>query len=237
VIPLSDEPRPEGFTPFVGYGLILLNIVAYGVTTAQVDGWEERSELFLRWGFAPAEFDLLTLVTSMFIHANPLHLLGNMLFLWIFCVNVEWCLGRVGFLAAYLLTGIAGSLAYWAASADPEIPVVGASGAISGILGIYLVAFPTNRIRVVWLFFGGGTGGTVPAWLAMVVWFGWHDAVPLMTGSGSDDGVAHWAHLGAFAAGVGLSFVLKGWIAAREGREGAAEAQAVAGTWEKYLKR
>ena len=237
MIPLSDEPRPEGFTPFVGYGLILLNIAAYGLTTAQADGFDERWAMFHRWGFTPAEFGPLTLVTSMFVHANPLHLFGNMLFLWIFCVNVEWCLGRVGFLAAYLVTGIAGSLAYWAGTDDPEIPVIGASGAVSGILGIYLVAFPTNRIRVVWLFFGGGTGGTIPAWLAMVVWFGWHDGVPLLTGAGSVDGVAHWAHLGAFAAGVAFSFVLKRWIAARDGRERPANSRPVAGTWEKYLKR
>src|SRR5205814_7773451 len=101
-------------------------------------------------------------------------------------------------------------------AADPQVPAFGASGAISGVLGVYLVAFPRNRIRVLgW----GGFHPRIPAWVAMIVWFGWQDLVPVVTGSASGDGVAHWAHLGAFACGVALSFVLKGWIAARDGRE------------------
>lgn len=233
MIPLSDEPRPEGYTPWVGWGLIVVNFVVYGLTTAQVDGLAARQELWHRWGFVPADFDVMTLVTSMFLHSGPLHLIGNMLYLWIFSVNVEWCLGHVGFAAAYLLTGIVGALAFWATAENPQVPMVGASGAISGVLGIYLVAFPRNRIRVAW----GGFMPVVPAWVAMIVWFGLQDLLPVVTGSAARDGVAHWVHLGAFACGVVLSFVLKGWIAGRDGRTTPKAARSVAGTWEKYLKR
>jgi membrane associated rhomboid family serine protease len=234
VLPLSDEPRPEGYTPFVGWGVILLEFVVYGLTTAQAPGLEERLELWHRWAFTPAEFDVVTLFTSMFLHANPVHLVGNMLYLWIFSVNVEWCLGHVGFAAFYVLTGVAGTLVYAATADDPTIPVLGASGAISGVLGVYLVAFPRNRIRILWW---GGATAMIPAWAAMIVWFGWQDLVPIVTGSAAGDGVGHWAHLGAFACGTALAFVLKRWIAARDGRPAPAPSRAAAGTWEKYLKR
>src|SRR5881394_3291711 len=98
VIPICDEPRPDDHIPWVGYGLILVNLVVYGLTFGLADDLDAKIAIARGWGLRPASFDPITLVTSQFLHVGPSHLIGNMLFLWIFCENVEWCLGHVGFL-------------------------------------------------------------------------------------------------------------------------------------------
>ena len=148
----------------------------------------------------------LTILTAMFLHASTLHLVGNMLFLWIFGDNVEEVLGTLRYLLAYLGFGIAGSVAQVAAAPDSLIPTLGASGAIAGVMGAYIVWFPHNRVRV--LFFNFLT--EMPAFLVIGAWI----LIQIAGGYGSIGhlgevgGVAYLAHIGGAAAGlvVGLLF-------------------------------
>ena len=149
----------------------------------------------------------LTLLTAMFLHASPLHLAGNMLFLWIFGDNVEEVLGTFRYVLAYLGFGLAGSFAQIAASTDSLIPTLGASGAIAGVMGAYIIWFPHNRVRV--LFFNFLT--EMPAYLVIGVWI----LIQIAGGYGSIDqlgevgGVAYLAHIGGAAAGLGVGIFFR----------------------------
>jgi membrane associated rhomboid family serine protease len=148
----------------------------------------------------------LTLVTSMFMHGGLLHLAGNMLFLWVFGDNVEHRLGPLIFIAFYLLTGVAGALAQIMVNPDSVIPMLGASGAISGVLGAYLVLFPGNRV----LFFVFRFLVRLPAWVAIGLWaaFQFIGGFTLVGGEAAG-GVAYMAHIGGFLAGVLAGFVFR----------------------------
>ena len=145
---------------------------------------------------------VFTILTAMFLHASPLHLAGNMLFLWIFGDNVEEVLGTVRYVLAYLACGIAGSLAQILAAPDSLIPTLGASGAIAGVMGAYIIWFPHNRVRV--LFFNFLT--EMPAYLVIGAWI----LIQIAGGYGSIGhlgevgGVAYLAHIGGAAAGMGM---------------------------------
>jgi len=156
--------------------------------------------------FRPAAPTLAGLFVSMFLHAGLMHLAGNMLFLWIYGDNVEYRLGSVRYLGAYLVTGIAATCAHWATAPDSPLPVIGASGAISGILGFYFLWFPQNIVRLLWLlppFLGRVI--EVPARLVLGFYLVADNLLPfLIAGEGS--GVAHGAHIGGFLAGLGLAW-------------------------------
>ncbi len=155
------------------------------------------------YGFRPSDWSIADLFSSMFMHAGFAHLAGNMLFLWIYGDNVEHRLGRLWYLAAYLGTGVAATLTFaaWEGFASP-VPLVGASGAISGVLGLYFVSFPRNVVRmfVVLLPFFINTI-VLPAWVVLGVYVLFDNLVPLLF-SGSATGVAYGAHLGGFVAGM-----------------------------------
>lgn len=155
---------------------------------------------------APVPFPVwLTLFTAMFLHGDPLHLAGNMLFLWIYGDNVEEVLGEIRYLLVYLTCGLAGSLCQIVAAPDSLIPTLGASGAIAGVMGMYVVWFPYNRVRV--LIFRVIT--ELPAILVIGVWI----ALQLFQGFGTlgqvgvTGGVAYLAHVGGAAAGIAAAFV------------------------------
>jgi membrane associated rhomboid family serine protease len=147
----------------------------------------------------------LTLISAMFLHGSPLHLAGNMLYLWIFGDNVEEVLGSVRYVLVYLLCGLTGSLAQIAAAPDSLIPTLGASGAIAGVMGMYLIWFPYHRVRV--LVFRLIT--EVPAviviglWIVMQIWYGAGSLGRL----GEVGGVAYLAHVGGAGCGVAAAFV------------------------------
>ncbi|HET6381447.1 MAG TPA: rhomboid family intramembrane serine protease [candidate division Zixibacteria bacterium] len=145
----------------------------------------------------------LTLLTSMFMHGDWLHLGGNMLFLWIFGDNIEHRAGRVLYLVAYLAAGLVGSLAQILSTPDSPIPTLGASGAISGVLGAYLVLFPRNRVTAIIFRFIT----QVPAVVAIGLWIAFQVLATFLSDP-TVGGVAYWAHIGGFAAGVvaGLLF-------------------------------
>ena len=209
MLPIGDDNTGRRITPVVTYILIALNVLFFLV---EMSGGEAFIQ---RWAFVPRRFladpagDFLTLFTAMFMHAGWLHLLGNMLYLWIFGDNVEDRFGHAKFLIFYLVCGIAATFAQLAFSADSAVPNLGASGAVAGVLGAYLLLYPRGRVHVMM------GRGVVPAPALMVIglWF----VLQLFSGIGSvssaaDDqgGVAYMAHIGGFVMGFLLTFVLRG---------------------------
>jgi membrane associated rhomboid family serine protease len=177
-------------------------------------------DIFLtQWGYRPAHPSVIALFTSMFLHGGWLHLIGNMLFLWIYGDNVEHRLGRVGYLAAYLVTGVLAALSYGAflSGSAGDTPMVGASGAISGVLGFYFLWFPRNKVRLLVLLFpffvfDWLVGARIVLGFYLIV----ENLLPLLLiPAGAGGGVAHGAHLGGFVAGLGAAFLADRWAALR----------------------
>lgn len=159
-------------------------------------------------GFRPAAPSLWGLLVSMFLHANLLHLFGNMLFLWIYGDNVEHRLGIFTYTVAYLATGVAATLFHALFAMGSDLPLIGASGAISGVLGFYLVWFPRNRVRLlVFLFPILIQRIEVPARFVLWLYLIADNLIPFLMGIGSaaGGGVAHGAHIGGFVAGYALA--------------------------------
>ena len=168
-------------------------VLALGAIPAVVFGSRELApDLVL----VPAS---VTLVTSMFLHGGWMHLLGNMMFLWIFGDNVEDSMGHLRFLVFYLVCGVVAALAHAGLNADSIVPMVGASGAISGVLGAYLVLHPKTQVLVLFMFMVT----RLPAYVVLGLWIGLQVFNASMAG-GSGGGTAWWAHIGGFIAGAAL---------------------------------
>jgi len=208
MIPVGDDNTSRRIQPVVTYALIALNVLFFFVELMGGDAFIET------WAFIPSRFlanpggDFLTIFTSMFMHAGWLHIGGNMLYLWIFGDNVEDRFGHLRYLGFYLLCGIAATFAQLAFSMGSSIPNLGASGAIAGVLGAYIVLFPRRNVRVM---VGSGVS-QMPALIVIGLWF----VLQLFSGIGSiaetadTGGVAYMAHIGGFVAGVVLAFILRG---------------------------
>ena len=215
MFPIGDENQ-AGRTPLVTWALIGLNALAFFLELSQ--GSERALQTFVTaWGVVPREYstgqDLppgiplpfwSTLVTSMFLHGGWAHLGGNMLYLWIFGDNLERLMGHARYAVFYLVTGIAAGLAHIVFNSGSTIPSVGASGAISGILGGYMLLFPRNRVKVL----TRGGVAHVPAFVMLGLWI----VIQFLSGVGSmarteqteGGGVAYMAHIGGFVAGLVL---------------------------------
>jgi membrane associated rhomboid family serine protease len=235
VLPLGDLEKTR-IIPLATYVLIALNVVVYliqldkglGFTTAlAATPFEITHGLDITQPFAvpqapagdqppgpraiphaPAPVPvLMTLLTSLFLHGSPLHLAGNMLFLWIFGDNVEEVLGTLRYLLVYLACGVMGTLAQIAASPESMIPTLGASGAIAGVMGAYLVWFPHNQLRV--LVFRFIT--VMPAvlviglWILLQVWLGFGS----FGAPGEGGGVAYLAHVGGAVTGIFVAYLFR----------------------------
>ncbi len=212
MFPIRDH-NPSGRTPYVTWALIAANVAIFLLywpfLTTEIEAWQ----FFVTWGVTPLRVvhgeGLHTLVTSMFLHGGWMHLLGNMLFLFIFGDNLEEALGHVGFLAAYLAAGLAAAGLQIAADPRSMVPMVGASGAIAGVLGGYLLLFPKARVDVLLIFVVFFRIIPVPAWIVLGLWFGLQIVGGLNTPSDAG-GVAYWAHAGGFVAGILLTLPL--WL-------------------------
>ena len=208
MFPIGDDNSSRRTVPVVTYALIALNLVFF---FAELNGGDAFIQ---QWAFVPRRFlanpggDFPTLFTSMFMHAGWLHLLGNMLYLWIFGDNVEDRFGHVKFTIFYLLCGIAATFAQLAFSSGSNIPNLGASGAIAGVLGAYILLFPKTRVNVL---MGRGVI-PMPALAVIGLWI----VLQFVSGIGSisntaeTGGVAYMAHIGGFIAGFVLTFFLRG---------------------------
>lgn len=200
MIPIGDDNSTRRSVPVVTYLLVAANIFVF--LLEQIGG----DNFVYTWSFTPSYFlanpgvEWITIFTSMFLHASWLHILGNMLYLWIFGDNVEDRMGHFRFLIFYLLCGVVASLTqlFFTAATDLSVPTLGASGAIAGVLASYLVLFPRQRVRVfvlAWII-------PLPSLVVIGLWF------LLQIGSqmsAASDGVAYMAHIGGFIAGLLLT--------------------------------
>jgi membrane associated rhomboid family serine protease len=221
VIPLRDL-NPTRTTPFITVGLIAANILVF---LFQVSLATRQQNLFVL-AYATTPFEIthgvdidpkigfpvyLTIFTAMFMHGGWLHIIGNMLYLWIFGNNVEDRFGHIRFLLIYLAWGVAAAFAQILVEPNSRIPALGASGAIAGVLGAYLVIFPTARVDV--LVFLGYFGSTVrlPAMLVVGGWIllQFFSGFASVTGAEVDGGVAYFAHIGGAIAGVAVGLIYR----------------------------
>ncbi len=152
------------------------------------------------------QINLITPLTSMFLHGGWMHLLGNALFLWVFGNNIEDSMGRFRFLVFYVLCGLVAAGAQVLTSPGSPVPMVGASGAISGVMGAYLVLYPRVPVRMLFFFFIFVRIIALPAWVVLLWWFGLQllSGLPALSSIEASSGVAFWAHIGGFVAGVVL---------------------------------
>mgnify|MGYP005842167169 CR=1 FL=1 len=207
MIPIRDH-NPSGTTPYVTWALMAANILVFLGYWPLFSDPRALNAFFYDWAMIPAlvtrEGAYLNMMTSMFMHGGLIHLAGNMLFLWIFGDNMEDEMGHLGFLGFYLACGIAAALAQVMAAPWSTVPMVGASGAIAGVMGGYLLLFPLARVDILVIIIFLVQIITIPAWLMLALWF----AFQLIGGVGMDaaaGGVAYWAHAGGFLAGVVLT--------------------------------
>ncbi len=209
IFPIGDDNIIGGHRPLVAYSLLAINVAVF---IFQITLNPDQIDTFLtEMGSIPDEIsrgqDLFTLLTSMFLHGGLMHLIGNMLFLWIFADNIEAIVGSKLFLLFYILGGLFASGVHIFTDIDSLIPVVGASGAISAVMGAYLIMFPKSRIKV-WFII---KKIYIPAIAFLGLWFlqqllsGIGNVAP--TSAESSGGVAWWAHIGGFVYGV-----LAGWF-------------------------
>lgn len=165
--------------------------------------------LVFSYGFRPADFSLVSLLVSLFLHGGFFHLAGNMLFLYIFGDNVEYRLGPVRYLCAYLGCGVLATLFFAVFALDSQVPLIGASGAIFGVLGSYFVWFPKNRVRCfLFLFPFITTNIYLPARLVLGFYLVIDNVLPFIVTGSAESGIAHGAHIGGFIGGVGLAGLL-----------------------------
>ncbi|NBC09336.1 MAG: rhomboid family intramembrane serine protease [Bacteroidetes bacterium] len=198
LLPIGDDQVKGGYYPLFSYSFIALNVLAF-VYQLQSPGM-----LVAEYAAVPAEImqgqHLWTLFTSMFMHGSFGHIFGNMLFMWVFADNIEATIGNFRFFIFYFLGGLAAHAAHIWFNLDSAVPTVGASGALSAVMGAYLVMFPSSRIKL-WFFF---LIFRVPAFLflGIWIWMQWSSGWASLQVESSGGGTAWWAHIGGFVFGV-----------------------------------
>ena len=208
MIPLRSSERIYSPTTVTAV-LIGINVLIFIYQFALSPG--ELNRLVMDWGIVPDQLNLTSLFTSMFLHGGWSHLLGNMLFLWVFGRNLEDLVGSGRFAGFYVLSGVAAGIVHVIASPYSRVPTIGASGAIAAVMGAYLIKFPKSYIDTLfWFIFV--TRLSIPAPYFLIYWFG----VQFLNGLGSlsevdytGGGVAWFAHIGGFVAGMGLIMLFR----------------------------
>jgi len=216
MIPLRDD-QPSFSTPFINYFLIAVNLLVYlWEFSVGLDSPRHLNAFVMQFGLVPhhvlavlaahsrvsSAAAIVPVFTSMFLHASFMHVAGNMLFLWIFGDNVEDFLGHIKYVLFYFASGIAAASAQILLDPSSRLPTIGASGAIAGVMGAYFILYPRARV-LVWfppIFFFH-----VPAWLMLGYWFLYQffsGTVTVIAETAQQGGIAFWAHIGGFAAGV-----------------------------------
>ena len=207
MLPIRDH-NPSGRTPYVTYALIAINVIIFASFNVPLGESRALNVFFTEWGMIPAFITdgerLYTLVSSQFLHGGYMHIAGNMLFLWIFGDNMEDEMGHIGFLIFYLLSGAFAALAQWVVDPHSLVTTIGASGAIAGVMGGYLLLFPKAKVDILLILIIFFRIFPIPAWIMLGLWF------LLQVGNGvvsNPDlgGVAYWAHAGGFVVGLVLT--------------------------------
>ena len=207
MIPIGDDDTSRRTAPLITYALIALNVLFFLVELNGGDAF------VMKWAFVPSRFvaapigDAPTLVTSMFMHAGWLHLGGNMLYLWVFGDNVEDRIGHARYAIFYVVCGLAATCAQLAFSLGSLVPNLGASGAVAGVLGSYILLFPQGKVRVL----QGQRVMQMPALIVIGIWIvlQFFSGIGSIGGAAESGGVAYMAHIGGFVAGFVLTFVLR----------------------------
>ena len=208
MFPIRDT-QPSYSKPVVTVFLIVINLLVF-LYEFSLDGYSQN-EFVATYALVPEHFQFINILTSMFLHGGWMHVLGNMWFLWIFGDNIEDILGHGKYLVFYLVCGMAAALGQMIIDPFSRVPMVGASGAIAGVMGAYLIKFPRSRILTFAFIFFFVWTFEVPAWLMLIYWFG----IQLLSGVGSisytqasQGGTAFFAHVGGFVAGIILIRVM-----------------------------
>ena len=194
-------------TPYVTYGLIILNCLIFFSYWDDLSSYPRMSEIYGTWALTPIRinygYGYETLITSAFLHGGIMHLVGNMLFLHIYGDNLEDEMGHIKFLIFYLLCAVSAGIVQIISAPLSEIPVVGASGAVAGVMGGYLLLYPKAKIDVLLILLIYFRVFSVSAWIVLGIWFG----LQLLNGAlvtSATAGVAYWAHVGGFITGFAL---------------------------------
>lgn len=206
MFPIRDH-NPSGKTPYVTYALIAANIAIFLFMLPLYGNDRALMQFYWEWALIPAKEGWTGYFTSQFLHSGFMHIAGNMLFLWIFGDNMEEEFGHIPFLGFYLASGVAAGLAQTMADPNSTIPMVGASGAIAGVMGGYLLMFPKARVDVLVVIVVFFRIFPIPAWIVLGIWFG----IQLFSGASTaaeGGGVAYWAHAGGFVAGLLMTLPL-----------------------------
>ncbi|MGD2200712.1 MAG: rhomboid family intramembrane serine protease [Candidatus Bathyarchaeota archaeon] len=207
MFPLGDE-NPTRIRPIINWTIILVStaIFLWQITP----GYPHFIDTLYTYGVTPTQIlrgqNTHTLITNIFLHGSWPHLIGNMLFLWIFGDNIEDCCGHLRYLTFYITTGITAAILWTFTATQSPYPAVGASGAISGVLGAYFVLFPTAKIRTL---MGIGLLWRViklPAYTMIGLWFAYQLILATFL---RDTGVAYWAHIGGFIAGIAIARIIR----------------------------
>ena len=209
MIPLRDT-QPSYTFPFVTVAIIVLNVLAF-LYEFMMDPYE-LNFFIAHYGVIPTRFQWMDVLTSIFLHGGWMHLIGNMWFLWIYGDNVEDILGHSQYLIFYLLCGLAATMVHVLFNGDSRVPTIGASGAIAGVMGAYVVKFPHSKITTLVPVFVFITTMEIPAYIILLYWF----VIQFFSGVGSvghshlsQGGVAWFAHIGGFLAGIALILVMR----------------------------
>ncbi|MDH4072732.1 MAG: rhomboid family intramembrane serine protease [Gammaproteobacteria bacterium] len=231
MFPIRDD-NPQLVTPFATLTLVALNVAAWILLQGMGTG-EALAGSICRFGLIPGELmqqvppgtrlplgpatvcvlgetgNWITTITSMFMHGGWLHLIGNMWFLWIFGGNVEDAMGPARFVTFYLLCGVAAGAFQIAADPSSQVPMVGASGAIGGVLGAYILLYPRVHVHLLFILVFYVTTIAVPAYLMLGYWFAVQVLSGVLSYGSEGGGVAFWAHVGGFVAGAVLVFLFR----------------------------
>ncbi|MDY6846415.1 MAG: rhomboid family intramembrane serine protease [Chloroflexota bacterium] len=215
MIPIRDQIKTRR-TPIINYLLIILNIIVFFL---QLSAGTNQESLVYEFALIPANFsdgiglsEIRDVFTSMFMHAGLMHLLGNMIYLWIFGDNVEDAIGHIKYLLFYLAGGLAASIAHILINPSSQIPTVGASGAIAATLGAYLVLYPQSRVATFIPLGFFMTLRILPASIVLIMWFVLQLFNGVLTLGVAEDmgGTAFWAHIGGFVFGAFIALFFRG---------------------------
>ncbi|MBI2076389.1 MAG: rhomboid family intramembrane serine protease [Candidatus Aenigmarchaeota archaeon] len=196
--PYKDENISKS-RPVITYALIAINVAVFFLSLTDFSGFIEK------YAFVPGAIVPITILTAMFLHGGFDHIFGNMWYLFLFGDNVEDRLGKIKYIMFYLLSGLAATFVHWLTDPKSLVPTLGASGAISGVLGAYLVFYPHVRVHVASYYYSG----TVPAAAMIGFWFVLQLILGTVSLVGRGSGIAFWAHVGGFVFGAAVALLYK----------------------------